>query len=224
MHRIPEPELMLDDEQAHAYAQADFNDPNSLFMQRFASEFPQEQIAGYVLDLGCGAGDISRRFAQHYPQCTIHGVDGSRAMLKYGREMLAQYEALRQRIEFIEGYLPNATLPMAQYDVIISNSLLHHLAQPSVLWETIKLRAKPNSLIFIMDFMRPESFRQAEIMVQEYVGSEPSVLRRDFYNSLLAAYRIDEVVEQLKGFNLGYLKVHEVTDHHFVVMGKYLET
>ncbi|ALG68437.1 class I SAM-dependent methyltransferase [Beggiatoa leptomitoformis] len=220
MHRVPEPELMLDDEQARAYARADFEDPHSLFVQRFADVFLDAQIVGYVLDLGCGAGDISRRFAQRYPHCQIHGVDGSSAMLKYGREMLVHYD-LEKRIQLLEGYLPGAQLPEAQYDVIISNSLLHHLVQPMVLWETIKAKAKADGFIFIMDFMRPESFRQAEIMVQHYAGSEPSVLRRDFYNSLLAAYRIDEVNEQLKQADLDYLKLHEVSDRHFVVMGRF---
>jgi hypothetical protein len=48
----------------------------------------------------------------------------------------------------------------------------------------------------------------------------PRLLRRDFYNSLLAAYRTDEVRAQLEIAGLGHLESETVSDRHFIVWGR----
>jgi trans-aconitate methyltransferase len=83
MDRILEPELMDDLEQARAYAEADFAEPNSHFVELFLERFPDWDRTGAILDLGCGPGDIALRLAETFPQCEIHGVDGSAAMLQF---------------------------------------------------------------------------------------------------------------------------------------------
>ena len=85
MERTPEPELMNDAEQAAAYAFADFEEPHSRFIELFRETFPAEVVAGAVLDLGCGPGDITIRFVHAFPECVVHGVDGAVAMLAHGR-------------------------------------------------------------------------------------------------------------------------------------------
>jgi ubiquinone/menaquinone biosynthesis C-methylase UbiE len=219
MRRIPEPELMIDNEQARIYAQADFEEAHSQFVRLFIKNFPQDAITGPVLDLGCGTADITRRFAQTFTKCQIDGLDGAESMLRYGQLTLEKF-GLTHRVHLKLGYLPEADLPIAYYKTVISNSLLHHLANPAVLWTTVKQVAQLNSPIFIMDLMRPESLTQAEIIVQQYAGSEPDRLQQDFYNSLLAAYRLDEVEAQLQKSGLDYLTVHEVSDRHFIVVGR----
>jgi hypothetical protein len=52
-----------------------------------------------------------------------------------------------------------------------------------------------------------------------YSGDEAEILKRDFYNSLLAAYRPDEVRGQLSEAGLDFLEVDVVSDRHFVVWG-----
>jgi ubiquinone/menaquinone biosynthesis C-methylase UbiE len=219
MHRILEPELMLDDEQARIYAEADFEEPHAMFIELFQKYFPNVQVKDHVIDLGCGPADISRRFAQTFEQCFIDGIDGSKAMLKYGQHIVEKYH-LTNRVRLIQGYLPEASLPLPHYDAVISNSLLHHLPEPLVLWNTIKTVAKPFAPIFIMDLMRPESLSQAEILVKQYAQNEPEILQHDFYHSLLSAFRIDEVEAQLQAANLAHFTVHEVSDRHFIVTGR----
>lgn len=221
MKRIPEPELMTDAQQAEAYATADFEEPYALFIRLFSAYFPQATLKdAQVLDLGCGPADITRRFAQAFAHCHLDAVDGSAAMLKQGEDTLKRY-GLTDRVNFLIAHLPKENLPQAHYHAVISNSLLHHLAEPQVLWETIKVTARPDAFIFMMDLIRPESIKQVEIMVDRYAGGAPNILRRDFFNSLLAAYRIDEVQAQLQRAGLGYLQVHEVSDRHLVVVGRF---
>ncbi len=217
MKRIPEPELMLDEEQARAYAQADFEEPHNRFVELFGQVFPEESPE-YVLDLGCGPADISVRFARAYPHCTLHGVDGSQAMLKFGKQLLAE-SRLENRIRLSHQRLPGV-MPLSSYDAIISNALLHHLQDPQVLWRTVKECGKPAAPAFVMDLMRPDSRTRAQELVQTYAASEAQILQRDFFHSLLSAYRPEEVQAQLEEAHLEGFRVEIVSDRHFMVYGR----
>ena len=173
MTRVPEPELMNDDEQAAAYAQADFSGPHKRVITLFRETFGTDGIKGYVLDLGCGPGDIAFRFARAYPDCVVHGMDGAEAMLRCGRKLLQEASDIRDRVELIHGLLPDASPPLLKYDIIISNSLLHHLMDPSVLWQAVKRYAASGAPVFIVDLKRPQSPEEARVLVETYSGGEP---------------------------------------------------
>ena len=219
MRRTPEPELMLGQEQAQAYSQADFEEPHSLFMELLAERFPEETAAGLVLDLGCGAADISLRFARAYPQARIHGVDGSEAMLRFGKQAVCR-EGFEERVQLSHCTLPTIELPQKSYDVVISNSLLHHLRDPKVLWETIKQFARPAAPIFVMDLMRPGSQNQARDLTEIYSANEPEILKQDFYHSLRAAYLSEEIQSQLQEAGLKHFSVEAVSDRHVIIWGR----
>lgn len=217
MERVAEPELMDEAAQARAYAEADFSAPHDRFIALFREQFPGLAPQDCVLDLGCGPGDVTRRYARAFPACTLHGVDGAAAMLRLAEEQQRGSD-LQERIRYIHGYLPGATLPQARYATIICNSLLHHLADPMVLWQSIRGHGAPGAAIFVMDLMRPDSRATAEAMVAQYAADEPEVLRHDFFHSLLAAYTVDEVRAQLRAAGLD-LAVSAVSDRHLIVSG-----
>jgi hypothetical protein len=56
-------------------------------------------------------------------------------------------------------------------------------------------------------------------MVEYYSGGEPGVLRRDFYNSLLAAFDPAEVANQHVCCGLGQLSVRAVSARHMIIFG-----
>jgi SAM-dependent methyltransferase len=219
MQRILEPELMDEFEQARAYAEADFSEPNERFVALFASRFPGFS-AGSVLDLGCGPGDITLRLARRNPGLNVHGLDGSRPMLAFGETRLSREPDLAARVRFVSGVLPGATLPLDAYDAVVSNSLLHHLHDPMVLWQTVQRSAAPGAAVLVMDLFRPDSTDVARGIVRAYAGGEPDVLKQDFYNSLCAAFTPDEVRGQLAACGLEALEVSTVSDRHMVVAGR----
>jgi SAM-dependent methyltransferase len=219
MLRIPEPELMGESEQALAYAQADFSEPNQRFVESFVAGFPGLD-RGAVLDLGCGPGDIVLRLAQRLPGLVVHGLDGSAEMLAHGQARLAGMPALQGRVQFIAGVLPGAQLPLARYDAVISNSLLHHLHDPQGLWHSVLAAGAPGAAVLVMDLFRPGSQADAWRIVEQYSGNEPDVLQRDFFNSLCAAFTPDEVRAQLAARGLGALRVQTVSDRHLTVSGR----
>jgi ubiquinone/menaquinone biosynthesis C-methylase UbiE len=218
MRREPEPELMDAEEQARAYSEADFSEPHERFVDLFAERFPGGPGAR-VLDLGCGPADVTVRFARRFREASVWGVDGAEAMLVLGRRRVAA-AGLEGRVTLERARLPDAALPDGPFETVISNSLLHHLADPGVLWREIALRARAGAALFVMDLMRPDREADARRMVEQYAAGEPEVLRRDFFQSLRAAYRPDEVRGQLSAAGLAHLAVELVSDRHLIVFGR----
>ncbi len=221
MERIPEPELMDTFEQARAYAEADFDEPNSLFVNLFLEKFNDITITSTILDLGCGPADIPVRFARRFPECEIHAVDGSEAMLFFAKiRIQKEPPEIQKRIKLIHALIPTDSLPLNKYDAVISNSLLHHLKEPDSLWKTIKRYARKGAPVMIMDLIRPETRQQAAMIVERYSKDEPEILKRDFFNSLCAAYTIDEIKEQLQENQLYSIDVSPVSDRHLLISGR----
>jgi len=219
MQRTIEPELMNDEEQSYAYAQADFKEPNLHFINLFQETFGH-QLKGNVLDLGCGNADITIAFAIAYPDCMIDGIDGAAAMLDHGRKVLNnQPLSIKKKVRLIEGIIPDIELPEPNYNAIISNSVLHHIHNPAILWQFIKSYGTKDSRVFIGDLLRPSSPEKAKDIVELYANNEPDILKKDFYNSLLAAFTISEITEQLKLANLDNLSVTQISDRHVVISG-----
>ena len=219
MQRVPEPELMDEAEQARAYALADFAEPNERFVAYFESHCAGLR-EGAVLDLGCGPGDIVLRLAMRHPGLVVHGLDGSAAMLHFACERLHEAPALSGRVQFVEGVLPGATLPLPGYDAVISNSLLHHLHEPRHFWRAVRESGKPGAAVLVMDLYRPASEQAARAIVEQYSGSEPEVLQHDFFASLCAAFEPDEIRAQLRECGLDTLEVRTVSDRHVLVTGR----
>jgi SAM-dependent methyltransferase len=218
MQRVPEPELMDDPAQAEAYASADFSEPHDAFVAHFARLFP-DFAAGRILDLGCGAADVTIRFARAYPSARLDGVDGAAAMLERGHGAVSR-AGLGARVTLIERRLPDRGLASPIYDAVICNSLLHHLADPRVLWQTVAAVARLGAPVLVMDLMRPGSLEAAQALVERHAADAPALLRRDFQHSLCAAYRPDEVVAQLEVAEFSGFAVEVVSDRHWIAWGR----
>ena len=216
MSRVLEPELMEDEQQVLAYARADFAEENQGFVDRFREYFP-DLAEGQILDLGCGPGDIPIRMALALPMCRVTGVDASAPMIRLAEDAVTK-AGLSPRISFrCERFQDIAGA--SQADAAISNSLLHHVPNPLQFWNRLRQLVKPGSPVLVMDLLRPDSQEAAQAIVDQYAASEPDVLRRDFYNSLLAAFTEDEIGAQLAQMNLSRLLIDVPDDRHWVVGG-----
>ena len=216
MDRVLEPELMDDPEQALVYARANFEKENQGFVDRFCEYFP-EFTEGHILDMGCGPGDIPIRFAQGLFSCRITGVDASEPMIGLAVEAVKR-AGLADRITFLCERFQKVSL-VEPLDAGVSNSLLHHVPNPLQFWYRLRQLVKPGSPVLVMDLLRPDSSEEAQGIVDLYAAKEPEMLRRDFYNSLLASFTEDEVAAQLAEMNLSRLIIDVVDDRHWVVSG-----
>ena len=219
MQRALEPELMDDPEQALVYARADFEEENQGFVARFLECYPDLKDV-HVLDLGCGPADIPIRLARALPECRVTGVDGSAPMIALGREAV-RAAGLADRITLRCERFQDMVLA-EKADAVISNSLLHHVPNALQFWYALRQLAKPGAVVLVMDLLRPDSPEEAQALVNRYAADEPAILRRDFYNSLLAAFTDDEVAAQLTEMNLSRLLIDVPDDRHWVVGGRLL--
>ena len=70
-----------------------------------------------------------------------------------------------------------------------------------------------------MDLLRPNSVDEAAALVEQYASDESAQLKEDFYNSLLAAYNLNEIEEQLQENSILDFNIQQITDRHFIVFG-----
>ena len=219
MERKPEPELMDSEEQTLAYALADFEESNELFTRMLLESFPELPAHGDLADLGCGPADICIRISRRLPGWQITGIDAGENMLRRAHEAVVA-AALESRIALQQAHLPDEGLGKKAFDVITSNSLLHHLSDPMTLWHSAGQLGRPGAPVLVMDLARPESENEAASLVDQYAADAPEILREDFYNSLLAAYNVAEVEQQLARAGLGHFAVQRPSDRHWLAAGR----
>ena len=217
MERMAEPEVMDEQEQAAAYAAADWSESHGKIPGYFRDRFPQF-ARGRIIDLGCGPADVTIRFVSAFPEVTALGVDASEAMLAFGRNYVHD-AGLDARISLEKRYLPDAALEASTFDAVLSNSLLHHLADPLTLWRTAVRCAKRGAPVLLVDLLRPADHNAVVRLVNEHAKDAPAVLQRDFIASLHAAYSLEEVKQQLNAAGLADFKADQVDELHFVAWG-----
>jgi trans-aconitate 2-methyltransferase len=221
MQRTPEPELMEGAEQALAYAAADFSAGDQSLIERLVELFPQGLGDG-LLDLGCGPGNITFLLARQFSGSQVVGVDGAAAMLHLAEQALAAEPALQQCLRFEHRCLPDPGLA-GGYSALVSNSLLHHLHDPQVLWQAVIQLASPGARVYVKDLRRPASPEAAIDLQRRYQGDAPPVLQRDYLASLHAAFTPEEVMLQLQEAGLaGQLQVAALEDRYLEVWGQLL--
>lgn len=217
MRRTPEPELMEGDEQTDAYAAADLTELQQAMVTHFEARFGVP-ASGRLLDIGCGAADMMIRFATAFPGIEAVGVDGSAAFLRHAERAIAA-AGLSHRVRVEMRRLPDPALETRAFDAVIANSVLHHLADPGTLWRTAVRAARPGAPVMVMDLQRPRDRAAAEALVARHASEARPVLQTDFFNSLCAAYRREEIRTQLDEAGLGSFEVEEAGDLHVLVWG-----
>ena len=215
IQRIPEPEVMRDAQEALAYQQGDFRRVNQAFARRLSRHLPADR--GRALDLGTGPAEIPILFCALAPSWEVTAVDRSRAMLKLARNNVREAGMLR-RIALLEGNAKCLDLERP-FDLVFSNSLLHHLPNPAPFWREVKRLVKPRGRVVIMDLRRPANRRRARELVSCHAAKDTPLLRQLFHQSLLAAFTPDEVRRQLEAAGIDGLSVRVTTDRHMVVSG-----
>ena len=221
MQRVPEPELMDDADQARAYAAADFTagDQQTIALIRaLVSKTATGASPSRVIDLGCGPGNITLRLGEVFPEAEVIGVDGADAMLKLAR---ARASAQDCRVQFLECPLQrlNDSPLVGTADLIVSNSLLHHLHQPDLLWMLTRTLARPGCRVLHRDLRRPASPAELDRLQRRHLPDAPQVLIDDFRASLAAAFEPEEVESQLRNAGLTRLTVVAEDDRYLVVSG-----
>ena len=219
MQRLPEPELMVDPAQVLAYAAADFSGGDQRTLDRIEALLRSDSgraasDPAVILDLGCGPGNISLPLAKRFPESQVIGVDGSPAMLQVARDRANQQGlSIDLRCSTLQD------LALEPVDLIVSNSLLHHLHEPGLLWGLTRELAAPGCRVLHRDLRRPAALAEVHRLQQLHCFDAPAVLIQDFCASLVAAFTPEEVQQQLALAGLDGLTVETEDDRYLVVSG-----
>jgi len=228
MQRVPEPELMDGQAQVQAYAEADFSVGDAAVVERLAALATTAGVelaapGALMADLGCGPGNISFRLVECYTEARVVGIDGAPAMLQVAEQRRLALGAAGGRLRFARHTLPSAELEHGDLAgrciALVSNSLLHHLHHPAVLWHTARALAAPGAFLYLKDLRRPASPEAAGDLLALSLPEAPEVLQRDYLASLHAAFTPQEVEAQLAEAGLSGLQVAPLDDRYLEVWG-----
>ena len=157
-------------------------------------------------------------FAGLFPKARIIGIDGAESMLAVARERAQQQQLeISFLCQTLQEVLRGALL--GQADLIVSNSLLHHLHQPDLLWMVTRDLAAPGCRTLHRDLRRPASDAEIQQLLLKHLPSAPEVLQHDFAASLAAAFEPQEVTAELHRLDLNELTVSAEDDRYLVVSG-----
>lgn len=115
-----------------------------------------------VLDLGCGAGNVSSLLAARWPAARIRGIDNS-------REMLGRARAEWPGLEWIEADLRDWA-PAAPVDLVFSNAALHWLEDHATLFPQLAAWVRPGGALAVQ---MPASHREPHHQAAFALAEEP---------------------------------------------------
>lgn len=204
LSRMPEPEVMEDPSEVQAYSSA----AAEAYLGKIDDSFVEHalrlinSIAGLALDIGCGPGQILLKLSTRLPEWRFVGVDCSLAMIRLARKT---QESRTSRLPPAAGNVcflaaDAASLPFrdSSFDLILCNSVLHHIGNPSRLFSEIGRAAKPGAAILVRDLRRPSRIH-FPFHVRWYGRHYGGLMYKLFRDSVHASYTPKELSVMLRG-------------------------
>lgn len=98
----------------------------------FLDDILKEDKRMFILDVGCGAGCMSRRYIKEGH--TVFGIDISTKMIQLAKNRTLQSLDIRHlsRIVFIVRDITNLTNSLPKFDLVIANDVIEHTIDPEV--------------------------------------------------------------------------------------------
>ncbi len=213
MQRVLEPEVMDTWEEAAEYDAMDFTEVNAAFAQRAAELGPR---SGRILDVGTGTARIPIAIAQMCPSWHLTGIDLSKNMLLIGARNV-EASGLQARIELELVDAKRLPYEGECFDMVISNSIVHHIPDPLPFFLEVKRVLKPNGALLIRDLIRPIDEAAMDALADR-IGAEYNAHQRKlFRDSLNAAFTLDEVKQLVEASGLEGVQVWQSSDRHWSV-------
>jgi len=197
-------------EEAVEYDVMDFTEVNTAFAQRAIELGPP---SGLLLDAGTGTARIPILICQQCPRWQAIAIDLSENMLLVGAENVEQAGLQSQiRLEWVD--VKQLPYPK-QFDMVISNSLIHHLPDPLPFFLGLQRVLKPHSAILFRDLIRPSATAALNALVAGIGAAYSERQKQLFHDSLQAALTLNEVEVLLQQAGLEGVTVYQSSDRHW---------
>ncbi|NES69275.1 MAG: class I SAM-dependent methyltransferase, partial [Okeania sp. SIO2D1] len=204
-------------EEAEEYDSMDFLEVNQAFAESSIEIGPKK---GLVLDVGTGTARIPILICQQQPEWQIIGIDLSKNMLTIGERNIEKAQLQSQiKLELVDA----KKLPYSEhsFEMVISNSIVHHLSEPLLFFQEVKRVLQPQGGIFIRDLLRPETPELKEELVDKYARDCNQHQQKLFRDSLQAALTIVEVEKIVKDAGIKEVKIYQSSDRHWTAERKW---
>jgi ubiquinone/menaquinone biosynthesis C-methylase UbiE len=215
LERILEPEVMDSADEAADYDAMDHSEVNRRFVADLLaalSDGPEALLD--VLDLGTGTALIPIQLCKKFPDCRVMAADAAVSMLELARYNI-EVNGMTERIQL--ALIDAKKLPFADamFDVVMSNSIVHHIPEPMyVIREAVRV-AKPGGLLFFRDLLRPETGEQLQQLVASYTRGANEHQQRMFAESLHAALSLGEIRRLVASLGFAADGVEQTSDRHW---------
>jgi ubiquinone/menaquinone biosynthesis C-methylase UbiE len=169
--------------------------------------------------LGTGTAQIPIEICRRCNRFQFVAVDAAPHMLEVAKQNISAATLT----ECIAVQLADAkTLPFIdqEFDGVISNSIVHHLAEPIVaLREAIRV-IKGGGLLFFRDLLRPANEAELMQLVDRYVppaeaSEQLNHQRTMFANSLCASLTLAEIRNRIIQLGFPAASVQQTSDRHW---------
>jgi ubiquinone/menaquinone biosynthesis C-methylase UbiE len=217
LERVLEQEVMDSQQDADEYASFDNTSVNEEFVSRALELAP---TTGRVLDIGTGPADISILLAQRAPGLRIVAIDLGEHMLAMARDNVRR-AGLGDRVEIRKADAKATGLAAASFDMVISNSLVHHIPEPAALFREIARVASQRAGLFIKDLHRPETELELDHLVDVYASGCTNYQRRAFRESLHAGLTVSEVRALCSSLDWEGVEIARASDRHWCVARRF---
>lgn len=188
MERVLEPEVMDTPEEADGYDAMDHSEPNAAFVRRLV----ELGAHGRMLDVGTGPGHIPLLVCERIPDARVIGIDLARHMLRHAeRHRLASRFA--SRVEYRLADAKGLDFPDATFDVVLSNTILHHIPDPRPFLREARRVLMAGGALLIRDLFRPATTARADELVALHAADATPCQQKLFRDSLCAALTPEEL-------------------------------
>lgn len=220
LSRILETEVMDTPEEALDYDAMDHRAVNRTFVDDLIAVLlptpnPESRAPRLdILDLGTGTALIPIELCKSYRNCRVMACDAASHMLDQARYNLAAHD-FNDRIELHQVDAKALPFQETKFDVVMSNSIIHHIPEPlAVLREAVRV-TRPGGLLFFRDLLRPESKEQLHHLVETHAAGANDHQRQMFADSLHAALSLEEIRDLVASLNFPRESVQQTTDRHW---------
>lgn len=218
--RVPEPEVMDDSGEVEAYSSAAAQDYLNKIDDTFVARallLANRRERGRALDIGTGPGQMIVKLARHLTRWKFIGVDRSSHMIaEAAANLAAAGPELAGRVEFQIADANALPYPDATFDLVVCNSVLHHMAEPERLLAEIARIAKSRGAVLVRDLRRPNRLVHSWHIRRH--GRHYSGKMRELYEaSVRAAYTIPELQQLVESSRLARVRLFNEPSTHIGV-------
>jgi ubiquinone/menaquinone biosynthesis C-methylase UbiE len=216
LHRVAEPEVMDDSAEVEAYssaaAQSHLNAIDDTFVEHVA-RLLRGRERGRALDIGTGPGQIVLKLARRLTRWKFVGVDRSPNMIAQGVVTLAPAADLTGRVHFYVADGNQIPFRDGSFDLVVCNSVLHHLAEPQKLLAEITRLAKPEGAILLRDLRRPSRLAYP-FHVRRHGRHYQGLMYKLYCDSVRSAYTVEELQRLLDSSAIKGARIFEHNRTH----------